>query len=248
MQTFESGQTGAASTEVHGLEVTVTTAAGEAFAGTLVELSTEDTEASFPRDSAPALPIGSMATLIFDAPWLREPIEVDAQVLLRVEAGAMRIYRYRLQFESDELKKRLAREASRVQNQRTANRVKPAPGESVAVALNLPATNGASESTADATDDISVTGDLKDISTGGIGVLLDLKAESVFVATELVEICFAVPPSCEPLTLLGWIRHRRPEGNHISYGIEFAAELSDNFTPQLDQIIQYIVRRQEEEE
>ncbi len=247
MKTFQSEQTGAASTEVHGLEVTVTTATGDAFLGTLVELSAEDTEASFPRDSAPALPIGSTATLTFNAPWLLAPIEVSAQVLLRVEAGAMRRYRYRLKFESDELRKRLAREASRVQNQRTANRVKPAPGESIAVALDLPAANGSSESTTDETHDVSVTGYLKDISTGGIGVVLDPKAENVFAATELVETCFAVPPSCEPLTLLGWIRHRRPDGDRVCYGIEFDTELSDNFTSQLDQIIQYIVRRQEEE-
>ncbi len=182
------------------------------------------------------------------APWLRTPIEVAANVVSRVESGTSRIYRYRLKFDSDELQKRLTREANRVRNQRTANRVKPASGASVAVTIKSPEAKGASESLAEASGDVSETGCLKDISTGGVGVFLSRKAESVFAETELVEISFELPPSSGPLTLIGWIRHRRLKGNRMSYGIEFDTELSDNFAPQLDRIIQYIVRCQEQEE
>lgn len=247
MENFESGQGGATSPEVHGFEVAVVTADGETFAGTLVDLHTEDAEASFPRDAGPVLPIGLATTLSFTAPWMRAPIQVDAKVISRVESGASRIYRYRLKFDSDELKRRLSREASRVYNQRTANRVAPAPGESVAVALKLPAADRSLELPTNATADVSVTGRLKDISTGGVGVFLGRKAENVLADTELVEISFELPPSSEPLTLMGWIRHRRLKGNRMSYGIEFDTELSKNFAPQLDRIIHYIVRHQEQE-
>ena len=168
-------------------------------------------------------------------------------MISRVESGVSRIYRYRLKFDSDELKRRLSREASRAHNQRTANRVTPAPGESVAVALKLPAADGSLELPANATADVSVTGRLKDISTGGVGVFLSRKAENLLADTELVEISFALPPSSESLTLMGWIRHRRLKGNRMAYGIEFDTELSHNFVPQLDGIIQYIVRHQEQE-
>lgn len=247
MQNFESGQGGAVAPGVHGFEVAVTTANGETFAGTLVNLHTEDAEASFPRENSPALPLGVTTTLNFMAPWLRTPIEVAANVISRVESGTSRIYRYRLKFDSDELQRRLAREASRVRNQRTANRVKPASGASVAVTIKLPAAKGASESPAEASGDFSATGRLKDISTGGVGVFLSRKAESVLAETELVETSFELPPSGELFTLMGRIRHRRLKGNRMSYGIEFDAELSENFTPQLDRIIQYIVRCQEQE-
>lgn len=247
MENFESGQGDAASPEVHGFEVAVTTADGETVAGTLVDLHTEDAEASFPRDKGPVLAIGLATTLSFTAPWLRAPIEVAANVISRVESGESRIYRYRLKFDSNELQRRLAREASRVRNQRTANRVKPAPGESVAVALTLPAADRSLELPAKATADVSVTGRLKDISTGGVGVFLGRKAENVLAGTELVEISLELPPNSEALTLMGWIRHRRLKGNRMSYGIEFDTELSDNFAPQLDRIIQYIVRHQEQE-
>ncbi|MDX1489336.1 MAG: PilZ domain-containing protein, partial [Acidiferrobacterales bacterium] len=193
------------------------------------------------------LPIGLATTLSFTAPWMRAPIQVDAKVISRVESGASRIYRYRLKFDSDELKRRLSREASRVYNQRTANRVTPPPGESVAVALKLPAADRSLELPTNATADVSVTGRLKDISTGGVGVFLGRKAENVLADTELVEISFELPPSSEPLTLMGWIRHRRLKGNRMSYGIEFDTELSKNFAPQLDRINHYIVRHQEQE-
>ena len=117
----------------------------------------------------------------------------------------------------------------------------------MAVALKLPPADRSLELPADVTGDFSATGRLKDISTGGIGIFLSRKAEHVLAATELVEMSFELPPTNEPMTLMGWIRHRRLKGNRMSYGIEFDAELSDNFAPQLDQIIQYIVRHQERE-
>ena len=96
MEKFESGQECVPSTEVHGLEVAVTGADGKQFVGRLLELHTDDAEASFPRDSGPTLRVGSLETLIISAPWLRAPIEVSAQVLSRVEADTLRTYRYRL--------------------------------------------------------------------------------------------------------------------------------------------------------
>ena len=80
-----------------------------------------------------------------------------------------------------------------------------------------------------------------------MGIFLSCTAESVLAETELVETSFELPPSGELFTLMGRIRHRRLKGNRMSYGIEFDAELSENFTPQLDRIIQYIVRCQEQE-
>jgi hypothetical protein len=250
MEKFESGQECVPSTEVHGLEVAVTGADGKQFVGRLLELHTDDAEASFPRDSGPTLRVGSLETLIISAPWLRAPIEVSAQVLSRVEADTLRTYRYRLKFDSEELKRRLSREARRVQNQRTANRVQPVPGERVVVELKPPAEqpDGSLESSANVAGDVSATGRLKDISTGGVGVFLSRKAENMLAATELVELSVELPPSTEPLKLMGWIRHRRLKGNRMSYGIEFDTELSNNFAPQLDKIIQYIVRCEEQEQ
>ncbi|MDX1486809.1 MAG: hypothetical protein R3268_01315, partial [Acidiferrobacterales bacterium] len=65
MENSESGQGSATSPEVHGFEVAVAIAEGETFTGSLVDLHTENAEASFPRDTGLVLPIGLATTLIF---------------------------------------------------------------------------------------------------------------------------------------------------------------------------------------
>lgn len=218
--------------EAHGLEVAVTTACGETFAGKLLNLTMEDAAASFPRDAGPALPVGPLTTLILTSSWLHTPIRVNASVTSRVENGALRNYRYRFKFDSEEVKERVSREVERMRNQRTANRVKPPPAERVAIKLRLPAR--------ESSESFETTGYLKDISTGGVGVLVNSRTESVFAATDLIEISFQLPPSSKTVQLTGWIRHRQLQGRRVSYGLEFDTERSENFALQLDEIAKYI--------
>lgn len=229
--------------EVHGLEVAAMTGDGDTTVGKLVDLTLEGAAVSFPRYDEPALPVGSRCTLIFTAPWLQTPLQVGASATSRADSGELRNYRYQFEFESEEQRRRLSREAERVRDQRTASRVEPSSAEPVVVRVKLtgqqPSTSGPQA------DDFEVTGNLRDISTGGAAVLVERAAEIVLATTDLVDVSFQLPQGSKTLQLRGWIRHRALRDELMSYGLEFDTHAED-FGQQLDEIVRYIAQRRGE--
>lgn len=229
--------------EVHGLEVAAMTAQGDTALGKLTDLTSEGAAVSFPRYADATLPVGSRSTLIFTAPWLQTPLQVEACATSRADSGELRNYRYQLHFESEEQRRRFSREAERVRDQRMASRVKPSIAEPVLVRVELAAQK---EDQSVAQDDFEVTGNLKNISAGGAAVLVERDAETMLATTDAVNVSFELPQGSRPLHLRGWIRHRELQGDLMSYGLEFDRARAEDFTEQLDEIVSYIARRRRE--
>jgi PilZ domain len=230
--------------EVHGLEVAAMTANGDTTTGKLMDLTLEGAAVGFPRYEEPPLPVGSRSTLIFTAPWLQTPLQVGACATSRADNGELRNYHYQFEFESEEQRRRFSREAERVRDQRTANRVKPSTAEPVVVRVKL-AGQEPSDSGSRA-DDFEVIGKLKNISTGGAAVLLERAAETVLAATDVTEVSFQLLQGSKTLQLRTWIRHRELRGDLMSYGLEFDTTHAEDFTQQLDEIVRYIAYRRRE--
>jgi hypothetical protein len=174
---------------------------------------------------------------------LQTPLQVGACATSRADSGELRNYHYQLNFESEEQKRRLSREAERVRDQRMASRVKPSTAEPVAVRVEL-ATHKEDQPVAQ--DGFEVIGNLKNISAGGAAVLVERNAETVLATTDVVNVSFELPQGSRPLRLRGWIRHRELQDNLMSYGLEFDRAPIGDFTQQLDEIVRYIARRRRE--
>lgn len=229
--------------EVHGLEVAAITADGDTALGELVDLTSDGAAISFPRYANTMLPVGTRSTLIFTAPWLKRPLQVEASATSRADSGELRNYHYQLHFESEEQKRRFSREAERVRNQRMASRVRPSAEEPVVVRVKLISQRSLPS---DTQDDFEVTGNLKNISVGGAALTVERSAETTLATTDVVDISFQLPQGSMPLHLRGWVRHRELQGDLMSYGLEFDRTYAEDFAQQLDEIIRYIARRRRE--
>jgi hypothetical protein len=230
--------------DVHGLEVAAMTADGDTICGKLVDLTGDGAAVSFPRYADATLLVGARSTLIFTAPWLQTPLQVGARATSRVDSGELCNYYYQLHFESEEQKRRLSREAERVRDQRMASRVSPSATEAVVVRVEV-AYEQRFQSDVQA-DNSATLGSLKNISTGGLAVLVESRAEAVLAKSDVIDVSFQLPQGSRSLHLRGWIRHRELQGDLMCYGLEFDRTHAEDFAQQLEEIVGYIARRRRE--
>jgi hypothetical protein len=217
----------------------VVEAAGRRFRGKVHYVNDRRAGIDFSRTEMPTLPLDEPAALRLSAPWLGTHVELEGKVRSRAERRTFR--RYGFEFEcpegwsSDELHRLLDR--------RSAVRVEPSEAEPVEVCLRLP--SGVAPPPG-AFADLEATGRLTDISTTGIGVVLEPHVEVAFAAVELVEASFCLPPHPTRIELAARIRFRRLEKEALCYGLRFDAEHSRRFKQQRTEIEAYIARRKRE--
>ena len=163
--------------EQDGLELALMPAPGETFQGAVLSLSVKGAGTFFPRDGSPALNIGERTTLRFAAPWLSEPLEIQATVRSRVEMGLFRRYG----FEFEIVEGSIPEHAYRLFNRRRAVRVQPPEGEAMEVTIT--SSSGS-----------QVSGLLTDISATGIGVLVVATVDVSFAGSRK-RSCHLSPPA-----------------------------------------------------
>lgn len=226
----------------HTVEVSVSTADGQAFPAELLDITIEGAGTRFLREAGPTLAVGQAATLTFKSARLRRPIRVQAKVRSRVELGAFRSYRYGFEFDGrEELEQQLGGEIYRLFNQRNIYRVEPDPEQPIEAVIHLSEYDSATPASAAG---FEAHGHLKDLSTVGAAVLVDRRAESTLAATDLVELSFRLPGSGRALRLTAWIRHRELQDEHVCYGLEFDPMRSEAFARDEHELLKYARRRQ----
>lgn len=209
---------------------------GRVFRGEVLDMTIDGAGVRFTTDAAPVVALGHSVMLTFSASWLDESFEVSGTVKSRIELGESREYRYGFAFDqSAELQKRLPSGVFQLFNRRGAYRVSTDPADPVAVTVRLPRV-----------DMDPVTARLKDVSVSGLALLVSSGAEKTLGACDSVEMSFRLPTSDKDLHLVGWIRNRQLNHEHVRYGVEFDEERSHNFTRQQDEIFAYVMHRQRE--
>ena len=87
-------------------------------------------------------------------------------------------------------------------------------------------------------------GRVKDICGVGAALLLDREVETIFAATDIVEVSFTLPFTGARIHLAAWIRHRELQDEYVCYGLEFDSARSQQLTQQQNEILRYAKRRQ----
>lgn len=216
-----------------GLELHLSDAAGQDFAGTISDLDAHGVSAYFDLDAAPSLPIGSVAPIDLVSSNLEGPVEVNAMVVGRAEGQERR--RYGFQFQGDTV---LTHDKLReLVNRRGAYRVCPQPGHDVDVHLS---------SVGDQPRELAI-GRLTDISGTGLSLQALADVDAALSDSEYVELSFSLPGGDGATVMLARIVNRALEGRYVRLGLRFDRRRTSEFSVHQKQIFRYVVRRQQQE-
>ncbi len=213
------------------LSVTIPNPQGVPFSGELLDVSGSGAGVRFVLPDCPILALGEVIKLVFTSKRLKDPVRVAARVQNRTEEEGARRYGFGF-IDGRQLDAELPPVLRKLFNRRKALRVAPDPDRPVAVVLE--GEGGG----------IRAEARLANLSTIGAGVAIDPESESAFADTSRIAISLSLPDSRDPIRLIAHIRHRRLVAAEILYGLEFDAELSQDFTRQQDQITKYVMERQ----
>ena len=216
------------------LEVELKTPAGESVHGEIADVSSTGASVLFSREVAPALAMGKSVILLFTTPLLPKPFEVCGNLVRRSELETSRQYAFKF------VKELLLRDPNlqRLFNLRSAYRVAPGQDEIIEVILR-PIVN-------DHTQTLLLARCI-DISVIAIGLETDTAMDAALRDVEIVEVSFELPDSKTKQTLLARIMNRRLADGKVEYGLQFDTEQSPDHSNQLEHIITYVMRRQQEE-
>jgi hypothetical protein len=216
----------AATGEGEDVKFFLETAAGDVFAGDLLEASFDGVEVRFPRTKTPTLAIGGRAMITIESTHTQASMRLKTKVKHRGEKETFRHYSL-LFFEPEKLGEKFPQELLRLFNRRSAYRAQPVPGEPIEIVLR----SGKHQ----------VIGRLRDISATGICALVGPDADIAIAAVEQVETSFRLPPSEKTLKLEAWIRWRHINGLALAYGLQFHPESIKRYEAE---VLDYIMRCQ----
>jgi hypothetical protein len=168
----------------------------------VISLSWGEARAAYPADQAPLLLIGQTVSLGFRGEALEGVAHARGVVVRRADDGGVRTYDFQL----DHLGGTALDAAV---NRRASLRVPPEPGSPVRVNLRQdPADPG-------------VHALMRDLSTGGMSVLVGREQEWLLARVDRVWLELRLPGATRELQLVGRVVHRRLERTAIHYGIAF---------------------------
>jgi hypothetical protein len=170
----------------------------------VLSLAWGEARAAFPAPGAPILLIGQTVELGFRAAGIEGLARARGFVCRRVDEHVRRIYDFQLDHAD-------GAELDAVVNRRASVRAAPDPGAPIRVVLHqLP-------------DGPSVQTLLRDVSEGGLSVLIGREQEWILAPAERLGVEMRLPGWAEPLVLPGRVVHRSLERTAIHYGIAFDA-------------------------
>jgi len=191
-------------------------AAASAIEARLSSISLEGARIRIRSTQAPNLALGKTVQLRFCSPGLERPVEVEARLHSRHDEDSLRDYGVWF-IDSREIEEQLLPCLHKLFERRRFARVQPDPSHSIVVALHDPAT------------ECSVSGQLLEISTGGMAVRIRAEDESQLTNAVTIRAALTLPTGI-PLQIdrRGILRNRTLFGQSVQLGIEFDEMLNSN--------------------
>ena len=92
------------------------------------------------------------------------------------------------------------------------------------------------------------TGRMRDVSSDGVGVIVDGESEKRLARVVQVSVTFLLPGQGRPLTFEAWIckRFRLDDENAVCYGLSWDPAGSSDFASQQQRVTDYVMTRQRE--
>ncbi len=214
--------------DVGDLYTEIETASGERFEAELLELSLRGFGARFQGKSIPALDLHEEVTVHIDSSDLAGRLSVAAIVrFVYDESGWCRCG---FEFEDPErLARSLKGTLARLFNQRRSRRFKPDPAHAIAATLQ-------------AADGPTVKGQVADLSSGGVAVVVRRDASPGLDTNDPTRVSLQLPGQAAPIELAARVRHYREVGDSLRYGLEFEGPFSAEFLHTRRAIIAAIVQ------
>jgi hypothetical protein len=189
------------------LRLSVLAGPGDASSVPVRAINWSEVQAAFPAEEAPTLLIGQSVELGFRGPGLDGLARVRAYVARRIDAPRERIYAFQLDHSDGTA-------LDDAVNRRGSIRVTPDPIAPVQVVLR------------EGRDGAPIPTLLRDISEGGLSVLVGREQEWLLAQVDRVRIELRLPGRLDVLALDGRVRHRRLERTAIHYGIQFTGPVA----------------------
>ena len=182
-------------------------------------------------DQSPSFFVGEMVTLSLHSTRMR-PVEVIATVQARTEHERFR--RFGVAFANPAvLHAKLGTGLMQFFNERAAFRAEPL--VTLPVSVQVP------------DHEFTTTGQIRDISADGVGIVIDRRSEKALSRVREVRVEFKLPSADQqPTVLRASIRHRsRLHGDDAVYvGLLFDPDTSSDFSSQQQKIIEYVTALQ----
>ena len=201
-------------------------------AGEVADLSLKGAAIRFPLAQDPTFGVGALVTVLLDC-GQDEVVEVEATVQTRTELNDARRFGFTFA-DSRALRVKLNAGLLELFNQRKAFRVEPSATVPVTVRIRV--------------DELEITGRLRDISTDGVGVLMDATAEDQLSHVLDVNLVLHLPDGGAPLRVKASIRNRTrtDKKNRICYGLRFDPASSSSPSEDHQRLVAYVMLRQRE--
>ena len=198
--------------------------------GDVLDLGFKRVAVSLPIEQDPVFALGERIMLTLNCETMGSA-SVQATIEDRTELEGCR---YGVAFPNhDELRQKLGPKFMQLFKQRKTYRVEPNKEPPIDVHLSCEA--------------LQVTGTLRDLSAGGVGVLLDYAAERKLARLVAVRVTFRLPGQERPLTFEAEIRKRvTVDAEAVSYGLARTPEDTPDFSRHQDRVTDYVMARQRE--
>ena len=202
--------------------------------GGVVDLSLKGATVLFPVAQAPNFAVGESVTVdLHSAKASLRLVQVRATVQTRSELEDAR--RFGLTFSDPAvLRSKLCARLLRLFNQRKAFRVKPSESAPVDVRVCI--------------EELEVVARLRDISSDGVGLLMDAESEARLSRVVNVIVKLQLPPDSRTLTFRASIRNRTRQDAEgaVHYGLRLEPSGTTDFSEQQTHVVNYVMDRKRE--
>ncbi|HET6204896.1 MAG TPA: PilZ domain-containing protein [Planctomycetota bacterium] len=216
------------------VEVSIMAEGRPLLVGRLHDVSAEGAGVVLPNLTSAPLSVGQKAMLVFVGANIVRPLRVSAVVKQRRTEGigAEAVDHYGFDFTDkegiDEFL--IAQDLHILFNRRRTRRVQPDVAAPIEVLLE------------DGVSGKSAAGQLLDLSTAGVGLLVTPKVDSRFAGVDCLRLAFRLPEHAEELRLEGTIRYRAREAGGVRYGVEFDGVRTERFREKQAVLEKYVAR------
>jgi hypothetical protein len=210
------------------IRMSVTHRSGASVLGELVTGDPKGVSVRFHRDGAPSLVIGDRVTLAMRSASLTETIELEGTVGGRSEAEPYRSFRFALDQRSD---REMTDALLRVIGRRGSQRLYFGPEQAVDVRVVAEARG----------EPLAFEGGIQNISATGMRLLLKGPVDRELHCVDEVGLDFSLPGVETRFQMFASIRHREAADGGVCYGIQFSEQDGEDLLTQQEEIVDYIM-------
>lgn len=198
-------------------------------------LTVEGVRLSVYAAGAAPLPVGARVQLELTDTNTSAQTRLACEVVYRDEQAIGRTYGLKF-LNRDQVRHLLTPALARIFNRRQSFRVPTVARNAIDVTIQPPR---------EAVMELIVA-PMLDLSTSGCALRVDLAQERQLASFTQVDLLFMLPGASIPCAMGAEIRSRESEGTHVRYGIGFQETRDAEYARNLDQIIKFVMRVQQE--